>query len=189
LPLSPERFELRLTGGRALRDNLEQLKHLLRHQNPRGDLAVIVERAVELLLAKTLKQRFAQTTARTSIRQVGSACRGAAGVTGESHEVGVPLASGNRRYVPRAVLREVFARDGGQCTFVTADGRRCAERGMLEVHHVRAFAHGGRATVGNLKLVCRVHNGLFAERDFGDEFMRFKSGVGQTSMTCCPSNS
>jgi len=67
--------------------------------------------------------------------------------------------------VPRSVLREVYARDGGQCTFVSADGRRCAARGLLEIHHHDTpYALGGAATVDNLRLMCRVHNGLQAER-------------------------
>ena len=76
--------------------------------------------------------------------------------------------------MPRAVVRAVFARDGAQCTFVSADGQRCAERGMLELHHVLAFARGGAPTVENLKVVCRAHNGYFALQDFGAAHMRAK---------------
>jgi 5-methylcytosine-specific restriction endonuclease McrA len=76
------------------------------------------------------------------------------------------------RYVPREVVRAVFARDGAQCTFVGADGKRCAERGMLELHHVKAFAHGGATTPDNLKVVCRSHNSYFAVQDFGASHMR-----------------
>jgi len=76
------------------------------------------------------------------------------------------------RYVPRSVLREVYARDGGQCTFVSADGWRCAARDWLEVHHHDTpYALGGAATVDNLRLACRVHNAMYAERDFGRRFM------------------
>jgi len=76
------------------------------------------------------------------------------------------------RYVPRAVLREVYARDGGQCAFVSADWQRCAARGLLEVHHHDTpYALGGAATVDNLRLMCRTHNALHAERDFGRDFM------------------
>jgi hypothetical protein len=59
-PLRPGRYKLELTAGQALHDKLEQLKNLLRHQVPDGDLATIVERAVDLLVDETLKQRFAQ---------------------------------------------------------------------------------------------------------------------------------
>jgi hypothetical protein len=42
----------------------------LRHQVPDSDLANIVERAVDLVLDETLKQRFAQRTAPSKARAV-----------------------------------------------------------------------------------------------------------------------
>jgi hypothetical protein len=79
------------------------------------------------------------------------------------------------RYVPRSVVREVFTRDGGQCTFVSSDGRRCSARGPLELHHHETpFARGGAPTAANLRIVCRAHNALFAERDYGRGFMQSK---------------
>jgi 5-methylcytosine-specific restriction endonuclease McrA len=78
------------------------------------------------------------------------------------------------RYVPRAVVREVYERDGGQCTFVSPDGRQCAAQGFLELHHDMPYARGGSATAANLRTVCRTHNALFAERDFGRAFMQTK---------------
>jgi hypothetical protein len=83
-------------------------------------------------------------------------------------------AAANSRYVPRAVLREVYARDAGQCTYVSADGRRCSARGFLEVHHHNAFARGGEASVDNLRLTCRAHNFWLAERELGRVFMHGK---------------
>src|SRR5262245_61467123 len=62
-PLSPGRFKLELTLGQEAHDQLEQLQELLRHQNPNGDLASIVERALSELLERTMKRRFAQTRA------------------------------------------------------------------------------------------------------------------------------
>jgi hypothetical protein len=71
------------------------------------------------------------------------------------------------RHIPAAVRRHVWARDGGRCTFSDARGCRCRERSGLEIHHEQPFALGGPPTVENLRLVCRAHNALFAERDFG----------------------
>jgi hypothetical protein len=157
-PLSPGRFKVELTAGQALHDKLEQLKNLLRHQVPNGDLAVIVELAVDLLVDKTMKQRFAQT--RTPKKQL---------------KRGVRRRKLSSRYIPRAVVREVHERDAGQCTFVSSDGRRCSERGFLEFHHHDIpYAKGGEATAANIRLVCRAHNALFAERDFGRTLMRSK---------------
>jgi hypothetical protein len=71
------------------------------------------------------------------------------------------------RYVPAEIRRAVWRRDEGRCTFVDASGRRCHERAGLEIHHEHAFALGGPTTLENLSLLCRAHNALFAERDFG----------------------
>ncbi|MET0386605.1 MAG: HNH endonuclease, partial [Polyangiales bacterium] len=50
---------------------------------------------------------------------------------------------------------------------------RCGERGFLQIHHHDTpFARGGLHTVDNLRLVCRSHNTLYAERDFGQGFIR-----------------
>ena len=163
-PLSPGRFKLQVTLGQAAHDKLEQLRDLLRHQVPDGDLANIVELAVDTLLAKTLKQRFAQTSIPRKPRPTKLKPK--------------PRVRSRRvpsRYIPRAVVREVHARDGERCTFVSPHGRRCTARAFLELHHHDTpYAHGGEATTDNLRLTCRLHNALFAERDFGKAFMRAK---------------
>ena len=170
-PLSPGRYKLQLTAGQALHDKLEQLKDLLRHRVPDGDLATIVELAVDLLVDKTLKQRLAHSQTPKKARAIK---------LGLQHR-----RKFNSRYLPRAVVREVHQRDAGQCTFVSADGKRCSERGFLELHHDIPYARGGKTTAENLRLVCRSHNALFAERDFGAGFMRSK--LKRASRTDCGS--
>jgi hypothetical protein len=148
-----------LTAGQALHDKLEQLTELLRHRVPDGDLAVIVELAVDALIDKTMKQRCAQTQAAKP----------------RSSEHGARPRKVSSRYIPRAVVREVYARDDGRCTFVSSAGKRCSERGFLELHHHDVpFGRGGEPTADNMRLVCRAHNALFAERDYGVRSMRFK---------------
>jgi hypothetical protein len=234
---------------------------LLRHQVPDGDLAVLVERAVDLLLDHSMQRRFAQTrvpkmrrsaepstaqphtmhawrpepqtanssaaepnTAKTSRdardlcgharrpavalvvtaqasepstaeldKDLGTPHAGSASVKGLGRADTARMATssharsaraGSSRYIPRAVVREVHQRDGGQCTFVSAEGKRCSERGFLELHHHdQPYARGGEATVENLRLVCRAHNGLFADHDFGKAFMRSKRAQGRHEST------
>ncbi len=71
------------------------------------------------------------------------------------------------RYVPTGVRREVFARDGEQCSYVGPDGDRCPARGYLELDHIRPKARGGTETAANLRVRCRAHNALYAEQIFG----------------------
>jgi hypothetical protein len=61
----------------------------------------------------------------------------------------------------------VSRRDGERCTFVGEGGRRCAERGFLEFHHVMPFAVGGLSTVANLALRCAAHNRYEAALYYG----------------------
>lgn len=46
-------------------------------------------------------------------------------------------------------------------------GHRCGERAFVEFHHVIPVAAGGRPTIDNIQLRCRVHNALEAELYFG----------------------
>ena len=72
-----------------------------------------------------------------------------------------------RRYIPQDVRRQVFARDGEQCTYRDTDGHRCPARGFLELDHIDAKALGGSETAENLRVRCRGHNALYAEQVFG----------------------
>jgi hypothetical protein len=171
-PLSPGRYKMEFTAGQALHDKLQQLKDLLRHQVPDGDVATIVERAVDGLIEATMKQRFAQTKAPKKPRAIKPHTRSR---------------KANSRYIPRAVMRAVHQRDEGQCTFMSSDGKRCSERGFLELHHHDVpYARGGSATLENLRLVCRAHNALFAERDYGPRFMRSKLGRALAPIHAAP---
>jgi hypothetical protein len=204
-PLSPGRFKLELTLGQEAHDQLQQLRELLRHQNPHGEITCIVERALRELLERTLKRRFAQTgsaraledhslrgVAETGARPTDSAGDRAASCdvsltatppqpetlapvrAADADVVPLPRTAASSRYVPRAVLRAIYARDAGQCSYVSADGRRCCARGFLEVHHHLAFALGGAASFENLRLVCRAHNVWLAERELGRVFVQGK---------------
>jgi hypothetical protein len=159
IPLSPGRYKVQFTADQRLHDKLNQAQELLRHQVPSGDIAVVFERALDLLIALRKKQLFAQTD--------------------KPHTPPKPLTppadefrAADSRHIPHAVRREVLARDGEQCCFVGPDGRRCLARGMLEFHHRAPYARGGAATADNIQTLCRAHNALMAERDYGRTFVR-----------------
>jgi predicted restriction endonuclease len=71
------------------------------------------------------------------------------------------------RYVPVTVRRAVHIRDTGQCSFVSADGRRCSARAFLELDHRKPFARHGAPDARNIRLLCRAHNLLHARNCFG----------------------
>jgi hypothetical protein len=57
-PLSASRYKVQLTVSAELREKLERAKDLMRHRNPSGDLAVVVEEALDALVAKLEKERL-----------------------------------------------------------------------------------------------------------------------------------
>ncbi|HKP57635.1 MAG TPA: hypothetical protein VJV78_12980 [Polyangiales bacterium] len=114
-PLSPGRYKVQFTATQTLHDKLQQLQDLMRHRIPDGELSMIIERAADLLIEQEMKQRFAQTKKTSaSVARPGKAWS---------------------RHVPRAVRRAVYARDAGQCTFVSLDGRRCGSRQSRAASH------------------------------------------------------
>ena len=78
----------------------------------------------------------------------------------------------NSRHIPAAVRRAVWERDGGRCTFVEEDGRRCKEQNQLEFHHQRPFARGGDHSIDNVALLCRAHNVYLGDVPAAVEFGR-----------------
>ncbi len=146
LPLAPARYSLEVTLSGATKDKLERAQALLRHLVPSGDLAQVIECALEALLEKIEARKF-----------------------GKGKGPRVARKSGSRRHVPMAVRREVVARDGERCAFVGEDGRRCDEAGFLELDHVVPVARGGESTVEGVRVLCRAHNRYEAERLMGRE--------------------
>jgi 5-methylcytosine-specific restriction endonuclease McrA len=212
-PLSPRRFKVEITIGEETHDTLRQLQDLLSHQIPSGDPALVIERALEDLLEKTLKTKTAmtdrpckatpkrnverndesQTALRPSLRERDSETndamsrRGAAKVATPQPTETISSTSGPRtRAIPAEVKRKVWQRDGGSCAFTNAKGRRCDQRRFVEYHHTAPYARGGPHQVENIELRCRAHNLLEAERDYGVAFMAARRGYTKVSDVAQP---
>jgi 5-methylcytosine-specific restriction endonuclease McrA len=158
-PLSPGRFALQLTVSQETHDKLRHAQALLAHAVPSGELAEVLDRALDALIAKLEKQKFAATD-----------------------KPRTPRASSSARHVPAHVRRAVKKRDKGQCTYVSSDGHRCEARKFLEYDHEVPLARGGKTCAANLRLRCRAHNQLEAERVFGAGFMEGKRGQRASSL-------
>ena len=153
-PLAVDRYEIRFTASAATRDKLKVAQDLLRHAIPNGDLAALFDRALSELIEAHSRTKMAVVRKPTKARPVGSGAR--------------PVVEGSR-HVGADVKRPVWVRDAGCCAFVSASGHRCGERAFLEYHHVVPYAVGGQATVANIQLRCRAHNGYEADVFFGTE--------------------
>jgi hypothetical protein len=189
-PLADDSYCLQLHVDAALREKLELARDLMSHTNPSGDLAVVVARALDALLDKLRARRFGQPKrsvhTQDSERERGTGARllgeddrrcSDEGATKREHEAAISAgepssrpsdeAPRRRRHVAHAVRRQVWERDGVCCSYVAPDGHRCEERAFLELDHRQAWAKGGGESVENLRVLCRAHNRLRAEREFG----------------------
>jgi hypothetical protein len=145
LRLAPERFMVQFTVSADMHDKLRRAQDLLRRQIPNGDLAQVFELALNTLLERLDKEKFAATDRPRASRGV---------------------AAGSRA-IPAEVKRAVWKRDGGQCAFIGSENRRCNEASFLEFHHVVPYARCGEASIENIALRCKAHNQYEALLDFG----------------------
>jgi len=147
-PLSESHYKLQVTISASARERLSQIQDLMRHRIPNGDPAAIVEHALEVLHAQLLREKAAivrKPRAGKSAREPRGRC------------------------IPARVKRDVFRRDEGKCAFVAADGRKCGSTSGVEFHHVQPYAAGGEASVKNIAMRCRAHNGFEWERHLDAE--------------------
>ncbi len=174
-PLSADRFSVSFTADCEFRELLDEVRALISHSEPKGELMTLMKRGLEALRGELLKKRFGVGRKPRRVRSRTCAARAAVGGSegSSARPAAVGGSGGSRakpsRYVPAAAAREVYVRDEGCCTFCADDGRRCGERRWLQLDHVIPFAEGGVATVGNLRLRCRAHNLHAARVHFGAE--------------------
>jgi hypothetical protein len=179
----PLRYGVQFSAEEKYVQLVERAKALLSHAHSKCTLEEIHLRAMRLLVADLERRRFGKAAPRRGAEQGAGRVRessesNAANEPSEPRELSEPRAVRQRgRYIPAAVRREVFDRDGARCTFVDSAGRRCREVHCLELHHLRAFAQGGEHHPSNLALRCRAHNALAAEEDFGRDFVERKRAL------------
>ena len=145
-PLSATGVLVQMTMTAEGYADLKRAKELLGHCIPDGDTVTVIERALRTLVEDLERDRRAKTSR--------------------------PQASGRPSkpgHIPAATRREVFARDGEQCTYVDSEGRRCECRTRVELDHVLPRALGGGDDASNLRARCRAHNLHGAKEIFGKE--------------------
>ena len=149
-PLAQDRYLLKVTIAGDTHAKLRRAQDLLRYTIPTGDTAVILDRALTMLVEHLERTKTAKTSRPREVpRALEETARRA-----------------SSRHIPAAVKRAVWARDEGRCTFEGPRGR-CRETGRLEFHHIVPFASGGQTAEANLALRCRAHNSFEGERQFG----------------------
>jgi len=161
-PLAVEqRYEIRFSINSELKQKLDKARILLSGKYPRGAaLEDVLGEALELLLEKKSPEQRSKRREARKAKKLGH----------EQAKQSEPAKPS--RHIPQELRDEVYQRDGGCCAFVGTNGRRCAERFDLEVHHLQPRAKGGEHSLSNLELRCKCHNLYDAELDYGQNFMQ-----------------
>ncbi len=169
-PLGADRYRVQFTADRETHAQLEELRALMRHQLPDGDVGKILARAVACLLKQVRKQKFAETSTPRAARAT------------------TPRDKRPSRQVPAAIRRAVWQRDEGRCTYVSSSGRRCNSKEFIEFDHADAWEWTHSHSIEGITLRCRAHNQLRAREDFGEKHMaRFRRAGFESSQGCLPS--
>jgi hypothetical protein len=147
-PLDREVSRFHVTVSRGLLAKLDAAKDALSHSMPGASAGEILEAGLDLLLTKTAKRK---------------------GLVEKPRKKPPPSRSDA---VPAHVKRAVWRRAGGRCEWRLDSGEVCGSTTRLEFdHHPIPRAHGGAATIDNIRLHCEPHNKLGARRIFGDACM------------------
>jgi 5-methylcytosine-specific restriction endonuclease McrA len=152
-------YRLALTLDRAERDEVLYVRDMMMHRNPSGDLKTVVMSSVRFMRTELERQIHAATE-----RPRRPTKKPALAKTGR---------------IPAAVRREVFARDGHQCTYTNGKGDRCPATKFLELDHIVSPLHGGSNDPSNVRVRCSAHNLWHAENVFGKEYVRKKIHLSQ----------
>lgn len=130
-------------------DKLEAARAALSHSLPCATTELILEVALDLLLARDARRKGLVAKPRPAPRHPPPGLR----------------------QVPAAVRRAVWERDAGRCQWPVESGGICGSTYQVELDHTRPIAQGGRSTVEGMRLLCRPHNDLAARRVYGDAWM------------------
>jgi 5-methylcytosine-specific restriction endonuclease McrA len=153
-PKSAEQSRVHITVPRSLLRKLEAARDALSHSKPGASEAEILEAGLDLLLERHAKRRGL--------------------VKNPRKQPVVPRqarAEPPDRYVPAAVRRAVWKRDGGRCQWPLEGGGVCGSTHRIEFDHIQPVAKGGASTVENGRLLCRPHQDLAARQEFGNAWM------------------
>lgn len=157
------KVKIEFVADELVAKKLERAREILRHKYPSGKLEDIFHQALEDMLEKRDPER---KMTRTVIRQE-KASKEIQDRADQVEDTGTKT-----RYIPEHIRNKVWMRDGGRCAFVSPEGRRCPERGNLEIDHIRPWALGGHSDERNLRLLCSTHNKYLAYKTFGKWYVR-----------------
>jgi 5-methylcytosine-specific restriction endonuclease McrA len=171
-PMNLTEAKLTLVIGESLQEKLERLKGLLAHQLPESaTYAELLEKLADVALEKLDPQ----------LKKIRNTKEASAPELANSAVVRVKAPT---RYIAVSDKKALWVRAQGQCEHLGPKGERCRSRFALQIDHIHPFGKGGSNELGNLQLLCRVHNGAKNMRDYGFMFTNHPAGPGPTRVGC-----
>ncbi|MFL5813639.1 MAG: HNH endonuclease [Bdellovibrionia bacterium] len=163
--VSEKRIELKLGISEELHEKLKRVQDLVSSQSGKAaKMEVALQAALDLYIekmdlqkkAERAQAKFAQASVRSQAaaqdktQPVPSLQPSLQPVPGQVHQ--------RTRYIPAKLKHAVRLRDKGQCALKDVNGKRCAEKRWLEIHHIKSIIDGGANELQNLALVCHAHH-------------------------------
>ena len=142
-PLTARHYEVRCTLEEEAHADLMRLRDLTRHIVPDGDVAKVIAYALKVARKAVEKRKLGRSDKPKQLPIDATK-------TERAPDPGRAPSAQTRR--------EVSERDHDQCTYVSAEGKRCSATAWIEFDHKIQVAAGGDTRTNNLRLYCRVHN-------------------------------
>ncbi len=174
---SPGVYNFRFSAGKEFKGKFERLAEVLGIEGAVRRMPEILEKALDLALQKKDPQKkLERRKKREATRSKTRLDEAAGSKTRLDEAAGAKKREGHERsrYTPSSVREHHIEGAGYQCEYTGPDGVRCTARTRLEIDHIDPVGKGGSSGEENLRVFCRGHNLLLAEREFGEEFMRGK---------------
>ncbi len=164
--ISETQSEIKFIASDQQMEKFRRVKEITVHTNTHPSYADLFEMLADFMLMKKDPAFKTERTEATKIKNPLSVNH----IPNQS----IQQPPQNRRpYTSKKLERQVHERDNSICTFEDPDtGKICGCKYGLELDHILPLALGGKSTLDNLRVRCKPHNLLEAEKVFGKEKMR-----------------
>jgi hypothetical protein len=151
--------EVKIVIDSKLVEKLEKLKSLLSHKKPNASFVELVEIMTDMALKKLEpKKPDPLALERYEASKKEKLFRGFDRINASGFTSAAEVKP-NQRYIPSVYRQQVWHRDGGRCAFVDPLTRRkCLSNHKVQIDHFIPIQGGGKTELGNLRLMCAIHN-------------------------------
>ena len=180
-PCRPETYNVRFAADKQFMDKLERAAEVAGVLNAHRNLAQVIEKALDVFLEKQDPQRRQQRCDSRQARKAAKATGGTPRPDEVVNEPNPPEPAKRSRHIPLPIRDRLLEKAGHQCQYVSSEGVRCTERTLLVIDHIEPWGRGGTSEEANLRVLCGPHNGLHAQRCYGEEFVTGRISAARES--------